>query len=514
MNEAPSICHYTDLSDALRLPPVVSRLVEFFDSRDSVAYIVGGAVRDAVMGRDSEDLDVALSGDAYLAGREIAEAFGGRCAPLNDERQVARVALHDADWSGYVDVAAIQGCGIEQDLRRRDFTINAMAAPLAVAPSSDVKSRLLDPCGGLRDLRRGVVRMVSPEALDEDPVRLMRGARLATQFGFSLDRGTADAIRGRASRIGCVAQERVRDELMRLLQCPNAYEGVRLLDELGLLCAVMPELAQAKGVAQPKEHYWDVFTHLVEAVGWVDEMFKGKGNGKGDDGYPLRLVPRFEEMREHLGEVVSDGFDRLTYLKLAALLHDIAKPATKTVEASGRIRFLGHHVDGAELARIILRRLRFGSKGVEHVAMMVRHHLRPRQMAQKGEMPSRRALYRYYRDVGDVALDTLYLNTADYLAARGPMLEREDWTRHCALMEYIFEAGSGEKSGESEDLVKSLPKLVDGYDIIDRFALAPGPLIGELLEGVREAQASGYVRTREQALELVRAGIERGGDGA
>ena len=510
MNEAPSISHYADLSDALRLPPVASRLVEFFGSRDAVAYIVGGAVRDAVLGRDSEDLDVALSGDAYLAGREIAEAFGGRCVPLNDEWQVTRVVLHDADWSGHVDVAAIQGCSIEQDLRRRDFTINAMAVPLAVAPNGDAESRLLDPCGGLRDLRQGVVRMVSPDVLDEDPIRLMRGARLATQFGFSLERGTADAIRARASRIGYESQERVRDELMRLLQSPNAYEGVRLLDELALLCAVVPELAQSKGVAQPREHYWDVFNHLVEAVGWVDEMF----NGKGDDGYPLHLVPRFEGMREHLGEVVSDGFDRLTYIKLAALLHDIAKPATKTVEASGRIRFLGHHVDGAELARVILRRLRFGSRGVEHVAMMVRHHLRPRQMAQKGEMPSRRALYRYYRDVGDVALDTLYLNTADYLAARGPMLEREDWTRHCALMGYILEVGNGEKSGQSEDSVKSLPKLVDGYDIIDRFALVPGPLIGELLEEVREAQASGYVRTREQALELVRAGIERGGEGA
>ena len=522
MNEAPPIPRCTPLFDAMRLPPVVGRLAEFFDSKQYEAYLVGGAVRDAVMGHASADLDIALRGDAYFAGRELAEAFGGWCAPLHDDWQVARVALECADWCGYVDIAAIQGCGIEQDLRRRDFTINAMALPLTAAACGGVESRLVDPLGGLRDLRQGVARMVSADALDEDPLRLMRGARLATQFGLSLERGTAEAIRARASSISRVPQERVRDELMRLLQSPNAVEGVRLLDELELLCSVIPELAQAKGVAQPKEHYWDVFNHLVESIGWVDEMFSSKSGtgdesgaeGKGGGGYPLRLVPCVEEMRGHLGEAVSDGFDRLTYLKLAALLHDIAKPATKTVEASGRIRFLGHHVEGAELARIILRRLRFGSRGVEHVAMMVRHHLRPRQMAQRGEMPSRRALYRYYRDVGDVAVDTLYLNTADYLAARGPMLEREEWTRHCALIRHILEAGSREKSGKSEESVKSLPKLVDGYDIIGKFALAPGPMIGELLEEVREAQASGDVRTREQALELVRAGIERGGEGA
>ena len=144
---------------------------------------------------------------------------------------------------------------------------------------------------------------------------------------------------------------------------------------------------------------------------------------------------------------------------------------------------------------------------------MVRYHLRPRQMAQKGDMPTRRALYRYYRDVGGVALDTLYLNTADYLAARGPMLEREEWTEHCDLVRYILEEGRFE-GDRHRDSLKSLPKLVDGYDIIDGFALAPSPKIGKLLEEVREAQASGEVSTREQALELVSASLERGGDGA
>ena len=510
MNESPPIPHYAALSDAVRLPPVVDRLLQFFGSKNYDAYLVGGAVRDALMGRNAEDIDIALSADAYSVGMQIADALGGRCVRLNDDPQVARVTLRDADCEGNVDVAAIRGSDIEQALLLRDFTINALALPLDLTAFDNVDGRLLDPTRGLRDLRDGIVRMVSPDALGEDPVRLMRGVRLAAQLGFSIDSVTKDAIKVRAAQISGMPQERVRDELMKLLQTQDSCRGVRLLDDLGLLRAVIPELALAKGVTQPKEHYWDVFNHLVQAVGWVDEMFTAADNGD----YPLNLMPRFEGMGEYFEETVSDGFDRLTFLKLTALLHDIAKPATKTIEASGRVRFLEHHIEGAETARIILRRLRFGSSGVERVGSMVRHHLRPRQMAQTGEMPSRRALYRYYRDVGDVAMDTLFLNAADYLAARGPLLEPEEWTRHCALMDHILEAGGSEELPNSDRSVKSLPKLVDGYDIIDRFALAPGPIIGELLEKVREAQASGEVKTREQALELVRTGIGRGGDGA
>ena len=304
-------------------------------------------------------------------------------------------------------------------------------------------------------------------------------------------------------------QERVRDELMRLLQTPNACEGVRLLDELGLLCSVMPELADTKGVAQPKEHYWDVFNHLVEAVGWVDAMF-----GCRKDAYSLDMLPRLDGMDAYFGGDVSDGYDRLTFLKLTALLHDIAKPATKSIEDNGRIRFFEHQTEGADMARDMLARLRFGNRGVEHVAGMVRHHMRPRLMAQHGALPTRRALYRYYRDVGDVALDTLYLNTADYLAARGPMMGQDEWASHCNLIRHNLEAGRSSEGKRRKDSLQSLPKLVSGYDIIDRFALSQGPAIGRLLELVREAQASEEITTKEQALELVSANLERGGDGA
>ena len=509
MNEVPPTPRYIDVSRALRFPPLVRRLAGLFDGKDNGTYLFGGAVRDSLLGRDVEDIDIVVDAGAEAVGRQIAESLDGRCVPLHGRWQVARVLVGDQGESGRIDISTFEG-GIERHLLMRDYTINAMAMPIDRGLNGDGCARLLDPCGGLKDLDERVLRMVSSEALEEDAVRLMRGARLASQLQMSVEPQTADAIRERSSLIGGAPPERVRDELMRILQTSDARDGVRLLDELGLLCGVFPELAEAKGVTQPKEHYWDVFNHLVEAVGWVESLFDDVDWNR----YPVDSVPRFGGMDDYFAESVSDGFDRVTLLKLAALLHDVAKPATRTIEDSGRIRFIGHHVEGSEMVHDILTRLRFGNRGVKHVAAMVRHHLRPRMMSQRGKMPTGRALYRYYRDVGDVALDTLYLNTADYLAARGPMLEREDWASHCRLISHILEKGrhTGRELGDSS--VKSLPKLVDGYDIMDRFALAPGPRVGRLLEAVRDAQAGGEIDSREQAIELVRTRLEPGGDGA
>lgn len=504
-------------------PSLAERVAAFFQARGIAAYLVGGSVRDALLGNPAADMDIAAQADAASAGRALADALGGRYLRLHQDWQIARIIPPQGSRPAHIDLTAIDG-DIERDLRRRDFTINAMALPLPLqqaARAAQAACRdalpdyLIDPCGGLIDLGRGVVRMTSPAALREDPLRLLRGARLAAQLGFALDDDTAAAIRADAARIAHAAPERARDEFMKTLQAPNPRKALRLLDDLGLLCALMPELADAKGVSQPKEHYYDVFNHLIESVGWVDAMFRddSRANGQADGDCAgaaddLSRVPMIGGIREYFGGAVSDGYNRLTFLKLTALLHDVAKPATKTIEASGRIRFIGHHTEGERVARDMLIRLRFANGGVEHVARMVRHHLRPTQMAQKGDMPTPRALYRYCRDAGDTAVDTLYLNIADYLAAKGPMLEQGDWASHCELIRHILEEGGRQKAPET------LSRLVNGYDIMKEFSLAPGPAIGRLLAMAHEAQACGDVTTRAQALALVERRLERGGDGA
>ena len=268
-------------------------------------------------------------------------------------------------------------------------------------------------------------------------------------------------------------------------------DSVRTMDDLGLLSVVLPELDDAREVSQPKEHYWDVFSHCVETVGAVEAIL---GPRSDEEDWALGLVPTFPDMDSYFEERISDGHSRSTLVRLSGLVHDIAKPATKTREENGRIRFLGHHKVGAEVVDEILGRLRFGTRGRQFVLGLVRHHLRPKQMAEPGAMPSRRALFRYYREVGDAAIATLYLNMADYLAARGPLLEHDEWREHCDLMAYILNANFE---------TPAAPRLLTGSDVMDEFAIGPGPLVGKLLVAVTEARAAGEVETRDDAMRLV-----------
>ena len=209
-------------------------------------------------------------------------------------------------------------------------------------------------------------------------------------------------------------------------------------------------------------------------------------------------------MDTYFAEQIGDGADRMAMLKLACLLHDVAKPETRTVEPSGRVRFLGHHKLGAEKAARIAERLRLSRRAADYLTTLVQQHLRPSQMAAPGELPTRRALYRYYRDLDDAAIDTLYLNLADYLGARGPDLELGDWQEHCRVVGHILAGGTG------VDDVVEMPKLIDGNDLMHMFDMGPGPLIGELLETVREAQVEGLVSSHEEATELVRSRLGKG----
>lgn len=474
-------------------PRMLGPVERFFSSGGVAAFIVGGAVRDILLGRKIEDIDIAV--EASVAnmlelGDALAKVLGGTYVTLDLARGMVRIVL---DNEQFLDLNAAPH-GLAEDLKRRDFTINAMAVPLADVVSCTGQVRVTDISGGADDLDAGVIRIVSPSVFEDDAVRLMRGPRLAAQLGFTLSDDTRTAIRREAEFLRLSSPERVRDELLKLLAAPNAMSSVRMLDDLRLLSIVIPELDNARDVSQPKEHYWDVFNHCVETVGQIERIL---GYQRDADDWVVGLVPTFPNIDSHFAERISDGHSRSTLLKLTGLLHDIAKPTTKTIEETGRIRFFGHHEVGAEIVNDILGRLRVGIRGRQFVKGLVRHHLRPNQMTEPGKLPTRRATYRYYRDVGDGAVSTLYLNMADYLAARGPLLERDEWQEHCDLMAHILNAKFGETS------VTSVPKLISGNEVIEEFSLEPGPLIGTLLEAVREAHATGEISTRDDAMRFV-----------
>ena len=269
----------------------------------------------------------------------------------------------------------------------------------------------------------------------------------------------------------------------------------RYLDEIGLLTTLIPELIPARDTTQPIEHVWNVLEHSLNSVIAVEFLLH-----RGDWTYVkpdiISNVPWSEKLAAHFEETVSYGSNRRILLKLSALLHDNAKPQMKAVNEDGKVRFIGHDREGATISTQILERLRFSTREIRFVELCIKYHLRPTQLTQEG-LPSRRALYRYFRDTGEAAVDILFLSLADHLATRGPLLDLALWQEHVKLIEYVL----SEYSNKSE--VVRPPKLIDGRDLISIFDLQPGPLIGELLELIREANAAGEISTREEAIHHI-----------
>ncbi len=470
------------------------------------AFVVGGTVRDLLLGRPVRDVDLALPGDALAAGRQVARVLNGHFVSLSEERHVARVAL-DAGPIACVDLAALRG-GIDDDLRARDFTIGAVALRLAGA------GNVIDPLGGAADAGARRLRAVSPVVFDDDPLRLLRLARLAVELKLNADDATLDLARAKSSLLPLASPERRRDELVRVCATDDAHGGLRLMDALGLLETEFPEVCAGRGVVQPKEHYYDVFDHALETVRALDGLLGSDepdaSEGDSPGRKPLAPVWRalwdafaFADLRAHLDDEPVAGRPRRALLKLAGLLHDVAKPQTRAPDATGRIRFFGHAELGAEAAQRIMRRLRFSGREAEYVATLVREHLRPLQLAAPGERPTRRALSRFFRDTGDASTGLLLLSLADHLAARGPKADERSWRAHVEYLAWVL------RSRFEDETLVSPPRLVTGHDVMAELGLEPGPEVGRVLRAIEEAQASGEITTREEALALARAARDR-----
>ena len=480
---------------------LLAKLSNFLAKQDIQSYVVGGFVRDVLLRRDTADIDIAVTADALEIASKVAAALGGKYVPLDKINRVGRVILATKEKSSTerhwkLDFSTVKDT-IEQDLARRDFTINAIAVDLSQLGKDHTDVPLIDPFNGWDALQQGTIRAVTKTAFESDTARLLRAVRLATELGFSIDKETETLIQRQSYLIANVAGERVREELLRLLAIPQTEQLLPYLDKLGLITAIIPEMAQTKEVKQPKEHFWNVFDHSLKTVVAIDFLLR-QGTWEYSSEEVLAAVPWSAKLAQHFNLEVSSGSTRKSLLKLAALLHDIAKPLTKAIDAQGRMRFLGHDKEGAVITAAILERLRFSGKEAKLVETMVKYHMRPGQMGQQNELPSPRAIYRYFRDTGEAGIDILFLNLADHLATRGPQLNIAHWQEHGQTVAYV-----STQRFEQETLVTP-PKLVDGHDLINILGMRPGPWIGEFLEQVREAQASGKLTAREEALSYIR----------
>jgi putative nucleotidyltransferase with HDIG domain len=442
------------------------------------AFLVGGTVRDGLLGAATADLDVAVSeGALALAGR-MAARWGVSAMPLDPERGVARVVARGCR----LDLADFRAATLAADLRARDYTVNALGVRLRDL-LREGRAPVIDPAGGLADLRARRLRLTGEAALIDDPLRGLRGVRLEAVLGLRLDAPTRRLIRRHAGALAGVSAERVRDELLAILAQPRGARAVRRLDALGLLAVVLPEVEPMRAATQPAPHRFPVLEHSLRALDAAERLLAGLE----------RLAPFADALGRHLAEALGGGVDRAQGLKLAALLHDVAKPETRRV-IGGRIRFFDHDVIGAARVRAIGFRLRLPGRVTEAVAHLVRHHLRPMHLVQAGAV-TRRARYRFFRDLGDEARDLLVLALADGAAVRGES-PFSTWRRSPLIRDLL--AG-----WRDEEAAGAAPPLLRGEDVMEHFGIGPGPAVGELLGRAREAQALGRVGTREEALAFL-----------
>jgi putative nucleotidyltransferase with HDIG domain len=461
----------------------IERLPALLGSRPG--WLVGGALRQALLGEPVGDLDIAVSGGGLTLGKALArELPRASFVPLDEQRGICRVV-----WEIQIDIADLRASGLAADLRLRDFTVNALAASLqdlALRGSASVE----DATGGLEDLAARVVRPCGPGVIADDPLRALRAVRLAVRPGWHLDPGAEVAIREAAPRVADVSAERVRDELTAILAAPTAAAGFRLLDRLGVLTVLLPESLAMKETSQPEPHCFDVWEHSLRALGAADELLPRAES----------LEPGGPEVAAHLGEALGDRLTRRETLKLAALLHDVAKPQTKSVEG-GRIRFFGHDAVGAERAAGIALRWRLSRRATLVVAKLVRHHLRPMHLANAGGI-TRRARYRFFRDLAGEARDLVLLTLVDAAAVRGdsPLAV---WEGPGGVILRDLMRGVGE-----EGRAAGSPPLLRGEDVMAAFGLSPGRRIGLLLARAREAQVLGLVSSRAEAIEYLRRTAE------
>lgn len=441
------------------------------------AWIVGGAVRDAALGREVVDLDLAIAGDPATTAKAIAREGAGHSFELSAEFETWRAVAGDGSWQ--IDLTALRGETIEADLAERDFTIGAVAVPL-------VGGEPIDPHGGLIDLDRRLLRVVNERSFATDPLRLLRAARLAAGLELEIDPGTVSLARSEAARAAQAAGERQLVELRQLVGGPAPLRGMALLDELGLTTVVLPELEALRGVEQGPNHHLDVHGHTMAVLERTLEVEADLERFGGE---------RAPELEALLAEPLADEISRGTALRLGALVHDIGKPATRT-ERNGHVTFIGHDRDGVGIITGLCTRLRASRALTRHLQDLTLHHLRLGFLVHEAPLPPRR-VHEYLRATEPVSADVTLLTIADRLSARGtgPFATEQAIEAHLALArEMLAAALDWRRDGPPKPLLR-------GDELAAVLGIEQGPAVGELLAELEAAQYAGEISTQDEAVE-------------
>lgn len=457
--------------------PLLLRLREIASNTE--LYLVGGTVRDWLLKRETKDFDFTLKEGAYCLAKRVADSLGGSFVGLDKERDIARVVYKEfcLDFSGF------KGASIEEDLIKRDFTINALSLDLR-------EGRFIDPLAGKKDLKERQIRVISKDSFKDDPLRMLRAVRLAAALSFEVEKETLSLMAQFKGLIKDVSPERISFEFFLILEQPSSYPYLLLLCQLGLLFEIFSELKPLKKVTQNGFHHLNVFDHSMVTLEELE-----------------RIVSNLEktflnfacQIKGHLRQILACDHGRLSNLKLSCILHDVGKPQTLR-EVEGRIRFINHEKVSSEISGKICRRLRLSKKETDYIKQLVSFHMWPGYLAGLNKV-SKRAVLKFLRKADENCIDLLLLSLADRYAAKGVLTTCEALKRHEELVRIIL----AELFRKQE--LKPLPRLITGRDLISLFNLSPSPLIGRVLNKVKEAYLLGEIKDRKEALDFVRSKI-------
>ncbi|MGH2964143.1 MAG: HD domain-containing protein [Solirubrobacterales bacterium] len=468
------------IADRLAESPAVRACREAIGEA-SDTWIVGGAIRDAALGREVTDLDLAIGRDEREAAKAIAGVAQGAVFQLSEEFATWRVLAPGDAWN--VDVARLRGEGIEGDLALRDFTVNAIAVPLM-----PLEAPLVDPHSGRADLDARVLRAVGERSFADDPLRVLRAARIAAALELEIDPRTMELARSEAPRAGGQAGERQFTELRLLLTGDDPVRGLRLLDALGATESVLPELDALRGVEQNPYHHLDVRDHTIEVLSRLIALEADLEGLVADDA---------EEVRRLLAEPLADQLSRGGALRFAALFHDLGKPETRSKGEGGRVLFIGHDRAGARIVRELCRRLRASRRLADYLANLTLNHLRLGFLVHERPL-SRRHVYEYLRATDPDSVDVTLLTVADRLATQGERTRQEAIDAHLDLArEMIGEAIVWRRDGPPRSPIR-------GDDLASVLDIDPGPELGRLLGEIEAAVFAGEVSGRDDAIALAR----------
>ena len=527
--------------DALdeRTLQILQATAHYFGEQHQQAYLVGGSLRNLLLGEQCVDWDIATHGDIPMITRHLADRLGGHYAHLNikasrvvvpltldvQSAQNGQEAQNGRDDGQkhelIIDVSPLKGKTIELDLRQRDFTINAIAAPIKdivqlLATSQNGMVSLtgnkifIDPLHGIADLKARRLKAVDSEVFRHDPLRMLRAVRLMAHYSLKIDGWTEGLLMRDAPLITQVAAERIREELYAIMAMEGATDRLYFLDAHGLFTTLLPEFIPARGMRQPSPHYWDVLEHSIETVRMLEQLtglLCGTPEGIQQSPIERNGQGNLTEIQVLLQEAEQQGIFQRAMLstppmKMATLLHDIGKPPTYITDENGAIHFYGHPQAGVPIAQHIMRRLSTSTQDNRLVQQVAAHHMRPGQLGQDSDV-SLRAIRRYFIDLGHTGIPIALFSLADHLATCGPQPLSPAWDRHlavvCQLLEHYIR--------QRETILPTL--LITPNELMRRLRLEPGPIIGTLLDAIAEAQAEGTVHSKDEAFWIAEEKLQQ-----